>query len=443
MNRFFIKTFGCQMNKDDSERIAGLLVAGGYQPAAGPAEADLVIFNTCCIRKNADNRLYGQVAALKALKAQKPELIIAVGGCLAQLDGELIQEKSPHVDVVFGTHNVADLPQLVASARAGQKACEIVTESVEFTGDLPAVRKTKWHAWLPITVGCDNFCSYCIVPHVRGREKSRDLSALLDAARELVADGVSEITLLGQNVNSYGRDLYGAPKFADLLKSVSAVEGLSRVRFTTSHPKDLTDGVIELVAERDNLCPHFHLPLQAGSDRILTLMKRQYDSGLYLALVDKIRRRVPDVSITTDIIVGFPSETEDDFDRTLEVMEAAEFDQAFTFIYSPRPGTPAAADERQIPHDVKSARFARLAEVQNRLSLTKNRALLGKRFPAFIEGLSKKDHHRLAARTAANKLVHLDGPDELIGSSLDVDITEAFSWFLLGKAAGAGIASLD
>jgi tRNA-2-methylthio-N6-dimethylallyladenosine synthase len=438
MKRFFIKTFGCQMNKDDSERIAGLLVSAGYEAAPGPSGADLVVFNTCCVRKNADNRLYGQVAALKPLKDERPELIIAVGGCLAQLDGERLQEKSPHVDVVFGTHNLARLPQLLAAAQTGFKTCEILTGSADFNGDLPAARKSKWHAWLPITVGCDNFCSYCIVPHVRGREKSRELSALVSAASALVADGVSEITLLGQNVNSYGRDLYGAPKFAELLKKMSTVEGLARVRFTTSHPKDLTDQVIDLVGHEENLCPHFHLPLQAGSDRILELMGRQYDSRRYLDRVERIRSRVPGVSITTDIIVGFPSETESDFDRTLEVMVSAEFDQAFTFIYSPRPGTKAADDSRQIPQEIKSARFARLIDVQNRLSLKKNRSLLGQTFPAFVEGLSKKDNYRLAARTAANKLVHLDGPDELIGHTLNVDITEAFSWFLLGEAAGAG-----
>lgn len=409
--------------------------AGGYEPVEEPGEADVVIFNTCCVRQNADDKVFGRLAALKQLKKERPETIIAVGGCLAQTEGEAIQKKLPHIDIVFGTHNVARLPGLLAEVESTrQNACEILTTSVDFTGDLPAERRHKWHSWLPITVGCDNFCTYCIVPYARGREKSRDLERLVEESKRLVEDGVSEITLLGQNVNSYGRDLYGEPAFARLLDRLSAVDGLERIRFTTSHPKDLDLATIDLVSERQKLCSHFHLPLQAGSDRVLKLMRRKYTAARYLDLVQAIRERIPDAAITTDIMVGFPGETEEDFQQTLSVAEEARFDQAYTFIYSPRSGTAAAGYEDAVGVEAKSERFTRLVEMQNRISLEINQGLVGGRADAFVEALSKKDRFRLAARTHTNKLVHLDGPDELIGSTLSVLIREAFSWFLVGEA---------
>ena len=436
MKSFALKTFGCQMNKDDSERIAGLLVADGYLEVPDVSDADIVIFNTCCVRQTADDRAYGQLSALKRLKAERPGLLIAIGGCLAQKDGETILQTHPHVDVVFGTHNLAHLPALLAEARkTGDPACEVLEGTTDFAAELPAERRHDWHAWLPITVGCDNFCSYCIVPHVRGREKSRTIESLVEAAHRLVDDGVQEITLLGQNVNSYGRDLFGVPAFAELLGRISDVSELRRVRFTTSHPKDLTPGTVDIIAERDNLCPHIHLPLQAGSDRVLAKMRRRYTSAHYLGLVGLIRERIPDVAITTDIMVGFPGETAQDFERTLEVVEEAQFDYAFTFIYSTRPGTAAAGYEDPVSREEKQRWFSRLIETQNRISLGRHQELLGRRFDVFVEGRSKKERHRLAARTASNKLLHLDGPDEYIGQTLPTVVTEAFSWFLIGEEA--------
>ena len=438
MKRFLIKTFGCQMNKDDSERIAGLLSGAGYQPAAGEAEADVIVFNTCCVRRHADDRLYGQAASLKQLKAARPDLVIAVGGCLAQMDKDKVNERLRHVDVVFGTHNLSRLPLLIAEATSGGRpVCEVSEGTDDFAADLPAVRRHSWHAWLPITVGCDNFCTYCIVPYVRGPERSRPPERLVDECVGLAADGVEEVTLLGQNVNSYGRDLYGEPRFAQLLQTVASVPGIKRIRFTTSHPKDLTGEIIDAVAVHENVCPHFHLPLQSGSDRILKKMCRQYTAEDYLGILAGIRKKVDQAAVSTDIMVAFPGETEADFKDTLDVVEAAGFDQAFTFIYSPRPGTAAAVFKDQVPPEVASERFARLVEAQNRNSLQSNRRLLGDIVPVFIEGHSKKSRYRLAARTPANKLVHLKGDDDLIGRTLNVQIKEAFSWFLIGTAKEA------
>jgi tRNA-2-methylthio-N6-dimethylallyladenosine synthase len=434
MKRFALKTFGCQMNKDDSERIAALMTSQGYAHVPEIDQAEVIIYNTCCVRQNADDRAYGQIAALKQLKKDRPELVIAVGGCMAQMDGEELLEKLPHVDVVFGTHNVSRLPQLLKAVIAGDHAaCEVVENSTEFTSDLPAERQHEWHAWLPITVGCDNFCTYCIVPYVRGREKSRDPDDLVKEAAGLAADGVEEVTLLGQNVNSYGRDLYGRPAFTELLDRLSIESGLRRIRFTTSHPKDLTEETINIIGQRGNLCPHIHLPLQAGSDRVLALMRRRYTAAHYLKLVRMIKERIPDVSITTDIMVGFPGETEEDFEQTLEVVKTARFDQAFTFIYSTRPGTVAAGYDDPVPAETKSAWFSRLLDMQNQISLERNQAVVGSRVDVFVEGLSKKDRHRLAARTPSNKLVHFNGSDRLIGQTVPVAITEAYSWFILGE----------
>lgn len=423
------------MNKDDSERIAGILTDAGFAEAVIEDDADIIIFNTCSIRQNADEKLYGQAAALKQLKAARPELLIAIGGCLAQLDSAGLRKRLPHVDVVFGTHNIRSLPELLHRAEADKgPVCEILDRTADFNSDLPASRKHLWHAWLPITVGCDNFCTYCVVPYVRGREKSRSLDRLTAETADLVGRGVKEITLLGQNVNSYGRDLYGEPKFASLLKRVAEVKGVDRIRFTTSHPKDLNNEVIDIVAQAPNVCSHFHLPLQSGSDRILNRMNRRYSSKEYLKIVETIRARVDGVSITTDIMVAFPGETEEDFQATLDVVALAGFDQAFTFIYSPRQGTAAAGYKDQVPADRAAERFDRLLEVQNRNAIAGNRRLLGNRVTVFIEGHSKKSAHRLAARTSSNKLVHVDGADALIGKTLDVKIKEAFSWFLIGEA---------
>ncbi len=422
------------MNKDDSQRIAGLLTQEGFVPARDETEADVLVFNTCCVRKNADDRLYGQVGALKPVKIERPDLVIAVGGCLAQMEGTDLQEKMPHVDVVFGTHNVAELPALIEKVLTGRESSCLVDESSRgFTSDLPAARQDRWRAWLPITVGCDNHCTYCIVPRVRGPEKSRPKEQLVQDCRDLVLDGVKEVTLLGQNVNSYGRDIYGSPKFSELLKELATLDGLERIRFLTSHPKDLNDEIIDTVASEPSVCPHFHLPLQSGSDRILRAMNRKYTSAQYLSLIETIRQKVDDVSITTDIMVGFPGETEEDFLNTLRVVKASRFDNAFTFIYSERPGTAAAELAQSVPPEVIKDRFKRLIVVQNENSFDNNKRMVGKNVSVYIEGLSKKGRHRLAARTKTNKLVHLDGEDRLIGQYVNVEIEEAFSWFMVGK----------
>ncbi|MEW6189788.1 MAG: tRNA (N6-isopentenyl adenosine(37)-C2)-methylthiotransferase MiaB [Actinomycetota bacterium] len=436
--KFLVKTFGCQMNKHDSERIAGMLVQEGYEPARRVEEADIIIFNTCCVRKHAEDRLYGQVGALKSLKRKKPNLIIAVGGCLAQKDGREIQERATHVDLVFGTHNLSSLPNLIRQVRENSaKICEIWKEPKILPTKLPSLREHRYFTWVTITIGCNNFCSYCIVPYVRGREISRPMQDIHSEVRKLAQEGVIEITLLGQNVNSYGRDLYGKGQFSTLLRELDKIPGIKRIRFTTSHPRDLSDEIIKAVAECDKVCEHFHLPVQAGSDRILKLMNRGYTKDRYLEMVRKIRETIPECSITTDIMVGFPGETEEDFQETLDLVEKARFDQAFTFIYSPRPGTPAAEIEVQIPQEVKLERFKKLVLLQSQICLEQNRKLMGKTLEIFVEGPSKKEKNILTGRTRTNKVVNFQGPRELINKMVDVVIVEAHTWYLMGTLTDA------
>jgi len=430
--KFIIKTFGCQMNKHDSGRLAGLLSENGYQETLDLNEAKIVIFNTCCVREHADDRLYGNVAALKELKAEHPELILAVGGCLAQRDGQALHERLPHVDIVFGTNNHTRLPQLIKLARQEQKICDISNNAASISS-VKAKKTNDYHAWLEITSGCNNYCSYCIVPYVRGPEKSRTSAEIITEVGELISEGVIEVTLLGQNVNSYGRDIYGKPEFAALLRDVAEIKGLKRLRFTTSHPKDLSRGIIEAVSANKNICPHFHLPVQSGSNRILKLMKRRYTREQYLELASVIRDSIPGVSLTTDVMVGFPGETEADFNDTLSLFSQVRFDQAFTFIYSKREGTRAALMADQIPMDIKKKRFQRLLDLQNSICLANNEALIGKRFEVYVEGRSKKGEYNLMGRTKANKLVHFVGDVGLINSFVEVGIVKAFSWFLIGE----------
>lgn len=422
------------MNKHDSERIAGLLTSEGYEQTGDMEQASVIIFNTCCVRKHADDRLYGNVASLKQLKIDYPEKILAVGGCLAQKDGEKMQIELPHVDIVFGTRNHAKLPRLIKEARQKKQICDVSEDDTDFISNLPDLKVHTHHSWLPITVGCDNFCSYCIVPYVRGAERSRSREDILGEANRLAAAGVIEITLLGQNVNSYGRDLYGEPQFDSLLIDVSKIAELKRIRFTTSHPKDLSDEVIGVVASGDNICPHFHLPVQSGSNSILKAMKRLYTREKYLELTAKIRDKVPDVALTTDIMVGFPGETEADFEDTLELVRLAEFDQAFTFKYSKRPGTAAAELTDQVPEPIKSERFQRLIDLQNAVCLSKNTRLKGRTFEVFVEGLSRKGKNNLKGRTGSNKLVHFKGSERIISTFTNVKIIDAYSWFLIGEA---------
>jgi tRNA-2-methylthio-N6-dimethylallyladenosine synthase len=432
MKTFEVRTFGCQMNKHDSERITGMLTAHGLVEATGGETADVIVFNTCCVRENADERLYGQVSSLSGVRRDRGT-IIAVGGCIGQRDGEELLRRLPRIDVVFGTHNLARLPELIDAAAESSHPVVEVEQSTngDFTADLPSQRQHPWHAWVPVAVGCDNFCTYCIVPYVRGRERSRPFEDVVEEVRGLVADGVVEVTLLGQNVNSYGRDLYDSPRFPELLRRVANI-GVERVRFTTSHPKDLSRDTISAMAETPQVCRHLHLPLQSGSDRILREMNRGYTRSDYLRLVSALYDAMPDVALTTDLIVGFPGETEDDFEQTMRTVRVAAYDQAFTFIYSPRPGTPAAKMPGQVPKDIVQPRFDRLvAEIQSS-ALAKNLPLVGTVQRVLFEGPSKRDARVMTGRTGGNKVVHVRSAADLAGDLADVRIDDAQTWFMLG-----------
>jgi tRNA-2-methylthio-N6-dimethylallyladenosine synthase len=455
------------MNEHDSERIAGLLEADGLERADSIDDADVVVLNTCCVRENADNKLYGALGHLKSLKARRPDLAILVGGCLAQKDRELLAERAGHVDVVFGTHNVHRAVELLHEARQSGQQVEIwdemlVDESSSFPSALPVRRELDWAAWVTIQIGCDNTCTYCIVPKVRGRESSRPFGELVAEVERLAADGVSEVTLLGQNVNSYGRDLTtsrrGAspgtddawvagdawagddarrarPLFADLLRAVARVDGIRRVRFTSPHPKDLRPETIEAMAANLQVAAHLHLPLQAGSDRVLASMHRGYTAERYLERLGAARAAVPDLAVTTDLIVGFPGETDEDFERTLEVVAAAEYDSAYTFIYSPRPGTDAAElTDEFVPREVTAERFERLRIVVERSALAKHRARIGRVEEVLVEGPSKRDASVLSARTEQNKLVHFTSAESIrAGSWATVRVVDAGPHFLRGE----------
>jgi tRNA-2-methylthio-N6-dimethylallyladenosine synthase len=434
-----VKTFGCQMNKHDSERIAGVLVEQGFEPTKKVESADIIVFNTCCVREHAEKRLYGQVASLKPLKEKKGDLIIAVGGCLAQKAGRRIQDVAPHVDLVFGTHNIARLGSLVTEVRRNKAPrCELWETSEFFPSELPSLRDNPSQAWVSITIGCNNFCSYCVVPYVRGPEKSRELDDISSEIKKLVTEGVKEVTLLGQNVNSYGRDLYGKGSLDALLYALNEIDGLERIRFITSHPRDLDEMVIAAIKSCEKVCEYLHLPIQAGSDRILELMKRGYTRRQYLELVDRIRAEIPEISLSTDIIVGFPGESEEDFEETLKVLENVEFDQVFSFIYSPRSGTPAAAMGDQVVVEAKRDRFGRLLEKQYPITLKRNLAQVGKRLEVLVEGPSKKNARVLMGRSRDNRVVHFRGPRELASEVVSVDILKAQTWHLEGIAADKG-----
>ncbi len=415
---YFIRTFGCQMNEHDSERLAGLLVADGLEPAATIEDADVVVLNTCCIRENADQRLYGTLGRLKELVDAKPGLQIAVGGCLAQKDRERIQERVGWVDVVFGTHNLTSAPGLLRRAATDGPVMEILDAPAPETGGEPmlgpgAVRELPYAAWVNIQTGCDNSCAFCIVPAVRGPEVSRTLDDVVAEVTLLARRGVTEVTLLGQNVNSYGRDLTKRrPLFAHLLRAVGAVEGIGRVRFTSPHPKDLRPETIEAMAETPEVCEQLHLPLQSGSDRVLRAMRRGYTARRYLERLAAARAAVGDLAVTTDIIVGFPGETEDDFEDTLALVAEARYDSAFTFIFSPRPGTRAAAMESEfVPAEVIADRFGRLKTVVDRSALARHQARVGRSEEVLIEGESRRNSSMMTGRTRQGKLVHFPAPD--------------------------------
>jgi len=420
---YFIRTFGCQMNEHDSERLAGLLVADGMEPAATMEDADVVVLNTCCIRENADQRLYGTLGRLKELVDAKPDLQIAVGGCLAQKDRERIQERVGWVDVVFGTHNLTRAPGLLRRAAREGPVIEILEAPALEQGAEPplgpgAIRELPYAAWVSIQTGCDNSCAFCIVPSVRGPEVSRPLDDVVAEVALLARRGVTEVTLLGQNVNSYGRDLTRRrPLFAELLRAVGAVDGIGRIRFTSPHPKDLRPETIEAMAATPEVCEQLHLPLQSGSDRVLRAMRRGYTAQRYLERLAAARAAVDDLAVTTDIIVGFPGETEDEFEDTLAVVAEARYDSAFTFIFSPRPGTRAAAmDSEFVPAEVVADRFQRLKTVVDRSALARHQARVGRSEEVLVEGVSRRNASMLTGRTRQGKLVHFAGPPP--GSSL-------------------------
>lgn len=441
---YCVKTFGCQMNLHDSERVSGLLDECGCICVGDPDDADIVVFMTCCVRENADQRLYGQASAMvSAPTPPSGKRVVAIGGCIAQRDGERIREHIACADVVFGTSALASLPQLLAEAFEGNHAgVEVDVEEGDrpFSTDLPSHRADVFHAWVPIMTGCNNFCTYCIVPYVRGREKSRTMESVVSEVEHLVSDGVREITLLGQNVNSYGRNIYGEPRFAELLRKVGET-GIERIRFTSSNPKDLLDETIRAMAEVPAVMPHLHLAVQSGSNRILKAMNRSYTREEYLALVDRLRAAIPDLALSTDIIVGFPGETEEDFLDTLSLVREAGFSSAFTFIYSRRPGTPAAKIPDDTPHEIIQDRFDRLAEQVATQAHDANQKDLGALVSVLVEGASKRDSNVLVGHSEKNQTVHFSLPqgsraEDFIGHIVDVRVEEARTWYLRGSVEG-------
>ena len=410
-----VKTYGCQMNVHDSERLSGLLEDAGYVAVTAGDQADVVVFNTCAVRENADNKLYGNLSHLAPIKAAKPDLQIAVGGCMAQKDRETITERAPYVDVVFGTHNIGSLPALLDRARALDEAQVEILESLSvFPSTLPTKRESAYAAWVSISVGCNNTCTFCIVPALRGKEKDRRPGEILAEIEALVAEGVTEITLLGQNVNAYGVEFGDREAFSKLLRACGEIEGLERVRFTSPHPAEFTDDVIEAMATTPNVMPSLHMPLQSGSDRILREMRRSYRSSKYLGIIERVRAAIPEAAITTDIIIGFPGETEEDFQATLDVVREARFSAAFTFQYSKRPGTPAEDLPHQVPAEVVSERYRRLVDLVNEIAWEENKALVGRTVELMVaEGEGRKDGatHRLSGRAPDNRLVHFSIAD--------------------------------
>ena len=432
---YFIRTFGCQMNEHDSERMAGMLEAEGYTKTDTAEGASVVLFNTCCIRENADTRLYGNLGHAKAIKDRNPEMKIVVGGCLAQKDRSTIQQRAPYVDVVLGTHNLASLPRLLKESDEGP-SFEIIEQTEAFPSALPARRNSTWHAWVSISIGCNNSCTFCIVPAVRGKEISRPVFDIVQEVQGLVDDGVVEVTLLGQNVNSYGRDIDGTPLFSKLLYALDEIRDLERVRFTSPHPKDFRADSVEAMASCRSVCEHIHLPVQAGSNAMLKRMKRAYTRERYLEKVAMVRDAIPDIAITTDIIVGFPGETEAEFDETMSLVEAVRYDAAYTFQYSARPMTEAATMDGHLPKEVVQERFERLVALQEGFSFDSNRRDVGKEQQVLVEGVSKKDPSKLTGRTRTNKLVHFENDGSEPGSLLTVQIVKAHSHHLEGSIGG-------
>ncbi|MBC2399802.1 tRNA (N6-isopentenyl adenosine(37)-C2)-methylthiotransferase MiaB [Clostridium tetanomorphum] len=435
---FYIETWGCQMNEEDSEKLSGMLKNLGYKRTEEREKSDIIIFNTCCVRENAELKVYGNLGALKKLKEKNPNLIIAVCGCMMQQEGmaEAIVKKYPFVDILFGTHNAHKFPEYLNRVKQeGKSIIEIWNKEEGIVEGLPIDRKSDVKGFVTIMYGCNNFCTYCIVPFVRGRERSRKPEDIEKEIINLVQNGYKEVTLLGQNVNSYGKDLTPSLRFAELLRRINKIDGLERVRFMTSHPKDLTEDLILAVKECDKLCEQIHLPVQSGSGNVLKKMNRHYDREQYLNLVKKIKEAIPNVALSTDIIVGFPGETEQDFLETLSLVEEVEYDSAFTFIYSNRKGTPADKMDEQVDDNVKHDRFNRLVEVVNKISAKKNKEYDGKVVEVLVEGESKNDAEKLTGRTRTGKLVNFVGDKNNIGKLVMVKITKAQGFSLIGEEA--------
>jgi len=434
--KFIIHTFGCQMNEHDSEKLLGMLENMGYEKTDRDEFADVIIFNTCCVRKHAEDRVYGRISQLKRLKQKKPDMILGICGCVPQQKdvADFIKERYPYVDLIFGTHNLHMFPELIRKAMLTKETViDIWNTEGQVIEGIPIAREEGIKAWVNIMYGCNNFCTYCIVPYVRGRERSRKPEDIVKEIEELVQKGYKEVTLLGQNVNSYGKDLEDGINFPKLLRIINEISGLERIRFTTSHPKDLSMDLIMAMKECEKVCEHIHLPFQAGSNKILKLMNRNYTREYYMELIEKLRNEIPDVGISTDIIVGFPGETEEDFADTVDLVKRVQFDSAFIFMYSKRTGTPAAEMTEQVPDEVKHRRFDYLVELQDSISKTKNQQLIGKVFEILVESPSKKDENRLTGRTRTNKLVHFEGDLSLIGKLVNVKIKEAKAWTLYGE----------
>ena len=444
---YVVRTYGCQMNVHDSERLSGLLEDAGYVRAADDEQADVVVFNTCAVRENADNRLYGNLGHLAPVKKANPGMQIAVGGCLAQKDRGEITRRAPWVDVVFGTHNIGALPALLERARHNDEAQVEILESLEvFPSTLPTRRESPYAAWVSISVGCNNTCTFCIVPSLRGTEKDRRPGEILAEVEALVAEGVLEVTLLGQNVNSYGVEFGDRLAFGKLLRACGEVDGLERVRFTSPHPKDFTDDVIAAMAETSNVMRSLHMPLQSGSDRVLRAMRRSYRQERYLGIIDRVRAAMPDAAITTDVIVGFPGETEADFEQTLDVVRAARFAGAFTFQYSKRPGTPAAGLPDQLPKAVVQERYERLVALQDDIAWAENKRQVGRTLDVLVaEGEGRKDGatHRLSGRAPDNRLVHFavpaDADSPRPGDVVTVEVTYAAPHHLVADGRFGGV----
>lgn len=441
-----VRTYGCQMNVHDSERLSGLLEDAGYLAVPAGEQADVVVFNTCAVRENADNKLYGNLGHLAPIKAATPGMQIAVGGCLAQKDRSTITEKAPYVDVVFGTHNIGSLPVLLERARVQEEAQVEILESLEvFPSTLPTRRESAYAAWVSVSVGCNNTCTFCIVPSLRGKEKDRRPGEILAEIEALVAEGVSEITLLGQNVNSYGVEFGDRQAFSKMLRACGEIDGLERVRFTSPHPAEFTDDVIEAMAETPNVMPQLHMPLQSGSDKVLKDMRRSYRQKRFLGIIERVRTAMPDAAITTDIIVGFPGETEEDFQETLHVVREARFSSAFTFQYSKRPGTPAASLPDQIDPAVVKDRYGRLAALVSEVAWEENKRLVGRTVELLVaEGEGRKDTetHRLSGRGPDNRLVHFTPPAGAAvrpGDVVTVEITYAAPHHLVADGPVLGV----